>query len=154
MADAMQSKNYTVPGQSNGPVPKAPQVTVQADCGGRICERAYAEEISNCSRVCHTPTYCTWVVGWLVSVLLLGSKIIFFPKGTFEDDFPFSQGWDMLVPYRVLLLGETCCFCFFWWSGATKILVLVFVLCCILYPPANTKLYPVSPYKIPWLGTF
>eukprot|EP00434_Breviolum_minutum_P022929 symbB.v1.2.020228.t1/scaffold1690.1/size105730/2 len=36
------------------------RVTVQADCGGRICERAYAEEISNCSRVCHTPTYCTW----------------------------------------------------------------------------------------------
>ena len=50
-------------GQSKPPVPPVPlpQVTVQADCGGRICERAYAEEISNCSRVCHTPTYCTWV---------------------------------------------------------------------------------------------
>jgi len=36
------------------------RVIVQADCGGQICERAYAEEISNCSRVCHTPTYCGW----------------------------------------------------------------------------------------------
>eukprot|EP00438_Fugacium_kawagutii_P027745 Skav224798 [mRNA] locus=scaffold764:598056:601563:- [translate_table: standard] len=36
------------------------RVTVQADCGGQICERAFAEEISNCSRVCHTPTYCGW----------------------------------------------------------------------------------------------
>ena len=41
-------------------VHSAVQVIVQADCGGQICERAYAEEISNCSRVCHTPTYCPW----------------------------------------------------------------------------------------------
>ncbi|CAK9092354.1 unnamed protein product [Durusdinium trenchii] len=35
------------------------RVTVQADCGGRICERDFAEEMGNCTRICHTPTYCT-----------------------------------------------------------------------------------------------
>ena len=40
------------------------KVLVQADCGGQICERAFAEEISNCTRVCHTPTYCPWDRTW------------------------------------------------------------------------------------------
>ena len=34
------------------------EVEVQADCGGQICERNFAEEMGNCSRICHTPTYC------------------------------------------------------------------------------------------------
>ncbi|CAJ1420422.1 unnamed protein product [Effrenium voratum] len=35
-------------------------VRVQADCGGKVCQQRYAEEISNCSRICHTPTFCAW----------------------------------------------------------------------------------------------
>jgi len=35
-------------------------VRVNADCGGLVCQRQYAEEIGSCPRVCHTPTYCGW----------------------------------------------------------------------------------------------